>query len=169
LAVCSHLSLAPANNKVARAVELAVCCHRSQAVAATAPVVVACSDRATWTKPARVALRATGPHIKVQALRRQDTEAISNQDMVGSHLQASSREITMRTRRLTSRATRHSMPSLHSKHTVILSNSNSSSSSSSSTVKVDTGSKGTAVDTSTVKVAKVAGIERINEGSRHET
>jgi hypothetical protein len=156
LAVCSHLSLAPATNTVVRAVELVACCHRSQAVAVTALVVVACLARVTWMKTALAALRATGLHSKVQALRLKGTEAISNQAMLDSHPQASSQEITMHTQRLTSRAMRHRMLSLHSKPTmaltVILSNS-------SNTVKVDTGNKGTTVDTSTVKVARVVGIE----------
>jgi hypothetical protein len=170
LAVCSHHSLAPATNMVVRAVELAVCCHRSQAVVATALAVVACLDRVTWTTPALVALRATGPHSKAQALRRKDTEVISNQAMVDSHLQASSQETTMRTRQLTSRAMRHHMLSLHSKPTMALMVIFSNSSSSSNTVKVDTGNKDTTVDTSTVKAAKVVGTELMKEADmRHDT
>jgi hypothetical protein len=166
LAVCSHLSLAPATNTVVRAVELVACCHRSQAVAAMALAVVVFLVRVIWTKTALAALRATELHSKVQALLRQSTEAISNQAMVVNRPQASSQEITMRTRQLTSRVMRHRMLSLHSKPTMALTVTPSNSS---NTVKVDTDNKGTTVDTSTVKVARVVGIERIDEGSRHET
>ena len=185
LVACSHHLLAVVETKVARAEALAVCSHRSPALAinTAAPVAVSpassrpsleadrvvavCSARVVLTRTAKAVLKAiTAPHLRLQALPLKDMEATSSLAMVRIHQQASSQVTTMRTLQLTNRAMRCLMLSRLSRLTMdptaIL------SSSSTVMVKEVTGSKDTTPGTSTVRVATVVGT-RLNGEREHET
>ena len=180
LVACFHHLLAVAETKAARAEALAVCSHRSLALAintaapvAVSPVsshpsleadraVAACSARVALTKTVQAALKATtAPRRRLQALPLKDMEATSSLATVRSHQQASSQATTMRTLRLINRAMRYLMPSHLSSLTMDPTATLSSSSNRRTVMAKEATGKDTTVDTSTVRVAKVAGT-RLN-------
>lgn len=93
----------------------------------------------------------------------------SSQATARSRQQVSSQVITTRILQLINKATRCLMPSHLSRLTMdLMAILNSSSSCRTATVREDTGSKDTTVDTNTARVDKVVGI-RLNGECEHET
>lgn len=180
LVACSHHLLAVAETKAARAEASAVCFPRSLVLAinTAAPVAVSpasshhsleadravavCSARVALTRTTQAVLKATtAPRRRLQARLLKAMEATSSLATVRSHQQASSQATTMRTLRLINRAMRCLMPSHLSSLTMDPMAILSSSSNHRTVMAKEVTGKDTTVDTSTVRVAKVAGT-RLN-------
>lgn len=181
LVACSHHFLVVAETKVARAEALAVCSHRSLALAintaapvAVSPascrpslaadrVVVVCSARVALMRTVQAALKAiTALHRRPQAPQLKVMEDTSNLATARSRQQAFSQAITMRTLQLINKAMKCLMLSHHSRLTMDLTAILSSSSNHrTAMVKEVTDSKGTTVVTSTARVATAVGT-RLN-------